>query len=128
MKDVDELIREAVDPDRPPAERREAFGELVVRFQDMAFGCAYAVLGDFYLAEDAAQEAFITAWQRLDQLRAPGAFPGWLRRIVLTQCNRLTRGKRLQIVPLELSADTPSAAADPHAARSARGTRLSPNW
>lgn len=115
MKDVRSLIQSATDFRRPIGERHEAFGELVARFQDMAFGCAYAVLGDFYLAEDAAQEAFINAWQSLHQLRTPEAFPGWLRRIVLTRCNRLTRGKRLQVVPLELSVNTPSAAPDPHA-------------
>lgn len=59
------------DSRRPLGERHESFGELVVYFQDMAFGCAYAVLGDFYLAEDAAQEAFITAWQSLRQLALP---------------------------------------------------------
>lgn len=83
------------------AERHAAFGELVHRFQDMAFACAYSVLSDAYLAEDVAQEAFVTAWQQLSHLREPEAFPGWFKRIVLTQCNRLTRGKRLQLVPLE---------------------------
>src|ERR1700754_1106480 len=96
VRDPHDLVHRAVDPRQSPAERHEAFGELVARFQDMAFACAFSVLGDFYLAEDAAQEAFITAWQRLGQLRAPEAFAGWLRRIVLTQCSRLTRGKRLQ--------------------------------
>ena len=57
----------------------------------MAFACAFAVLGDVYLAQDTAQEAFIVAWQKLGQLREPAAFPGWFKRIVLTQCNRLTR-------------------------------------
>src|SRR5947209_11434470 len=76
-RDLHSLVRKAVDSLSPPGERHEAFGELVAGFQDMAFACAYGVLGDFYLAEDAAQEAFITAWQRLDQLRAPEAFPGW---------------------------------------------------
>src|SRR5919197_1810211 len=96
VKDARRLVQKAADPCSPLGERHEAFGELVTGFQDMAFGGAYAVLGDFYLAEDAAQEAFIAAWQRLDQLRAPEAFPGWLRRIVLTRCNRLTRGRRLR--------------------------------
>ena len=38
-----------------------------------------------------AQEAFLTAYQKIDQLRDPAAFPGWLKRIVLTYCNRITR-------------------------------------
>jgi DNA-directed RNA polymerase specialized sigma24 family protein len=109
VKDVRSLVQEVTDPRRQLGERHEAFGELVARFQDMAFGCAYAVLRDFYLAEDAAQEAFITAWQSLHQLRTPEAFPGWLRRVVLTRCNRLTRGKRLQIVPLDDAQFNPPA-------------------
>jgi RNA polymerase sigma factor (sigma-70 family) len=114
VKEIHSLVQKAIDSGSPLAERHKAFGELVTGFQDMAFGCAYAVLGDFYLAEDAAQEAFITAWQSLHQLRAAEAFPGWLRRIVLTRCNRLTRGKRLQIVPLELGVNTPASSPDPH--------------
>jgi RNA polymerase sigma factor (sigma-70 family) len=74
------------------------------------------MLGDFYLAEDAAQEAFITAWRNLDQLRQPEAFPGWLKRIVLTQCHRLTRGKRLDTIELEVIGDVPAMGPDPHAA------------
>ncbi len=79
----------------------------------MAYACAYAVLGDHHLAEDAAQEAFVSAWGNLDHLRVPEAFPGWFRRIVLTECNRLTRGKRLRSVPLGDSGRVPSAQADP---------------
>jgi len=74
-----------------PAARLDAFGELVRRFQDMAYGYAYVLLGDFHLAEDAAQDAFVTAYGRLDQLREAAAFPGWLRRIVRTACRRFTR-------------------------------------
>lgn len=95
------LISRIVGPESEAADSHEAFGELVLRYQDMAFACAYSVLGDFHLAEDAAQEAFITAWRKLDQLREPAAFAGWLRRIVLTECNRMTRGKRLKFVPLD---------------------------
>jgi RNA polymerase sigma factor (sigma-70 family) len=67
----------------------------------MAFACAYAALADFHLAEDAAQEAFVTAWRKLPQLREPEAFPGWLKRIVVSSCHRLTRGKRLASVSLD---------------------------
>ena len=101
MKEIQTLIKEATSPDSSPSEKQESFRQIVLRFQDLAYGCAYAVLRDFWLAEDVAQEAFITAWQKLDQLRQPEAFPGWFRRIVLNECHRLTRGKKLQFVPLE---------------------------
>jgi RNA polymerase sigma factor (sigma-70 family) len=109
VKDVAIIVRRAADPNSSPDARREAFGELVIRFQDMAFGCAFAVLGDAYLAQDTAQEAFVVAWQKLAQLREPAAFPGWLKRIVLSQCSRLTRCRRLQILPLEEGVDTSAA-------------------
>lgn len=78
-----------------------AYGELVRRFQDMAVGYAYSLLGDFHLAEDAAQEAFIQAHRDLSRLREPAAFPGWLRRIVFKYCDRLQRRKRVPSVPLQ---------------------------
>ncbi|HEX7177502.1 MAG TPA: GNAT family N-acetyltransferase [Pyrinomonadaceae bacterium] len=123
MRDTRALIDRVTAADAPHAERREAFGELVSRFQDMAYGCAYAVLADSYLAEDAAQEAFITAWQKLGQLREPAAFPGWLRRIVLTQCNRMTRGKRLVFLPLEAGALVSAAEPGPQDAAESRELR-----
>ena len=94
------MIR-AKDSDATLADRHEAFCELVRLFQDMAYACAYAVLGDFCLAEDAAQEAFISAWQKLGQLRQPEAFPGWFRRVLLTECNRLTRGRRQGTISID---------------------------
>jgi RNA polymerase sigma factor (sigma-70 family) len=109
------LVTLAQASDNSRAQRHAAFGELVVRFQDMAYGYAYAILGDAHLAQDAAQEAFIAAYQNLDQLREPKAFPGWLRRIIFTRCMRLTRGKRLpdqslDTVQLSSSQPTPLAA------------------
>jgi RNA polymerase sigma factor (sigma-70 family) len=114
VKDVADIVRRAADANAPPEARREAFGELVIRFQDMAFACAFAVLGDAYLAQDTAQEAFVVAWQKLAQLREPAAFPGWLKRIVLTQCNRLTRCKRLQVLPLDAGVNTETRDLGPH--------------
>src|SRR5215216_3016987 len=115
VKDVDDIVRRAADPNNAPEARHEAFGELVIRFQDMAFACAFAVLGDAYLAQDTAQEAFVVAWQKLAQLREPAAFPGWFKRIVLTQCNRLLRCKRLQILPLEDGMNASTIDPGPHA-------------
>jgi len=113
MKKIESLVERARLSDANIAEQHRAFNELVERFQDMAYGCAYAVLGDFQLAEDATQEAFIIAYQQLGQLRTPQAFAGWLRRIVLSQCNRLTRRKTMSTEPIEAAFDIVSMEEDP---------------
>src|SRR4030095_15411450 len=79
----------------------EAYSIIVRRFQDMAVGYGYSILRDFQLAKDAAQEAFFEPYRNLGQLRVPAAFPGWFRRIVFKQCDRITRGKHPTVVPLE---------------------------
>jgi RNA polymerase sigma factor (sigma-70 family) len=71
-----------------------AYGSIVRRFQDMAVAYGYATLGDWQLAEDAAQEAFIAAYCELPALRDPHAFPGWFRRIVIKHIDRIRRGRQ----------------------------------
>jgi len=78
-----------------------SFEEIVRRFQDMAYGYSYSILGDFHSAQDAAQEAFIDAYRQLPSLRDPKAFPGWFRRIVFKHCDRITRRKRMASIPLD---------------------------
>jgi DNA-directed RNA polymerase specialized sigma24 family protein len=56
-----------------------AVERLVRRFQDLAVACAFGWLGDLDQAPDSAQEAFVVALGRLDQLQDPRAFPGWFR-------------------------------------------------
>ena len=80
----------------------DAFEEVLRRFQDMAVGYAYALLGDWQEAEDAAQEAFVAAWVGLVNLRDAAAFPGWFRRIVHSQARRRLRVKEPPLVSLEL--------------------------
>src|SRR6476659_9438931 len=79
----------------------DAYEPIVQRFQDMAVGYGYARLGDVQLAEDAAQEAFITAYVGLPSLREPAAFPGWFRRIVIKHIDRIQR-KRRAILRLDM--------------------------
>ncbi len=113
MKEIESLIAKAMLSNTDIAEQHRAFSEIVERFQDMAYGCAYAVLGDFHLAQDAVQEAFIAAYRNLAQLKDAKAFAGWLRRIVLTQCNRLTRRKNVPTEPIEAALNVVSTAIDP---------------
>jgi RNA polymerase sigma factor (sigma-70 family) len=102
MAESEELISSVR---RAQAGDLEAYGWIVRRFQDMAVGYAASIIGDFHLAEDAAQEAFLEAWRDLAQLREPAAFAGWLRKIVFKQCDRITRGKRVPTVPMEAAVD-----------------------
>jgi RNA polymerase sigma factor (sigma-70 family) len=110
--DLVSLIARSRDESATVADRHEAFGRIVRRFQDLALACAYARLRDRALAEDAAQDAFVVAWERLGQLRDPEAFPGWIRRLVLTQCHRRLRCARLASVPQD-EARAVAAAPDP---------------
>src|SRR5262249_5669427 len=86
-------------------------GQLIQRFKERAYQWAFAMLQDSHLAEDAVQEAFITAYEHLDQLKDPSAFPGWFKRIVISQCARLMRRKDFAADLLDDSA--PAAEPDP---------------
>lgn len=78
-----------------------AFDAIIRRFRDMAVGYAYSILGNFHLAEDAAQEAFVQAYRDLKKLRQPEAFPSWFRRIVFKYCDRIIRKKQKTTIPFD---------------------------
>ena len=84
-----------------------AFDALVRQFDDMAVGYAYSLLGDFQVAEDAAQDAFVQAYLDLKMLREPQASPVWLRRIVFKHCDRISRRRAVPTVPLESGIEEP---------------------
>lgn len=56
----------------------EAFGELVERNRGAVFRAALAAVGSAIEADDVAQEAFVTAFQKLDGFRGEAAFKTWL--------------------------------------------------
>jgi RNA polymerase sigma factor (sigma-70 family) len=61
---------------------REAYGELIHRYQRQICGLACVLLGDRSEAEDVTQEAFLRAWLNLDLLSDSAKFAPWVRRIV----------------------------------------------
>lgn len=95
--------------------RNEAFDHLVRDFQGMVYGIAYTRLSDRQLAEDAAQEAFITAYKRIAQLKDVGAFPAWLKRIALTMTERASRWQGIGLESLDERDDLASWEATPEA-------------
>lgn len=96
-------------------EKNNAFNQLMYDFQGMAFNVAYGQLSDAQLAEDVTQEAFLTAYKRIHQLRDVTAFPSWLKRIVMTQADRINRRNHPVIEPIETQYDLASSHPSPEA-------------
>ncbi len=86
-----------------------AFNELVLCYQDAVFTVAYRILGQQDAAADAAQEAFIAAFQKLHQFRGEH-FKPWLMRIVTNACyDELRRQRRRPVTSLDDLHETQSA-------------------
>ncbi|NNE00841.1 MAG: sigma-70 family RNA polymerase sigma factor [Pirellulaceae bacterium] len=83
---VADLVRAAQAGDR------DAFGLLFERYRAGIVALAMRRVRNADEAEELAQDVFIQAMQKIDQLRVPEAFGGWLRRIVHRMAiNRMTR-------------------------------------
>lgn len=52
-------------------------------------------------AEDLMQEAFISAFEKLDQYRAEVSFGAWLKKIVINKCIDFLKKKKIQFVELD---------------------------
>jgi RNA polymerase sigma-70 factor (ECF subfamily) len=71
---------------------RQAFGELFERFERTVFAIALRRLGNYNEAQELTQDVFVQAMTKLDQLREPQAFAGWLRSITHRMAiNRMVR-------------------------------------
>jgi RNA polymerase sigma-70 factor (ECF subfamily) len=87
-RSVAELVRSAQAGDR------EAFGELFERYRPGIVALAMRRVRNVDEAEELAQDVFIQAMQKIQQLRVPEAFGGWLRQIVHRMAiNRMTRSR-----------------------------------
>jgi RNA polymerase sigma-70 factor (ECF subfamily) len=92
----------------------DAFNRLVIAYQDLVYSQAYRVLGESQSADDAAQEAFISAYHNLKSYRG-GSFRAWLLRIVTNACyDELRRRKRRPTAPLEPLDDAGEEVESPH--------------
>ncbi len=73
----------------------DAFGILFDRWFDRVWDVAWHVVRDREVAAEVAQDVFLVAWQRIDDLREPAAFGGWLLRTSRNRAlNRLERERR----------------------------------
>ncbi len=70
-----ELVRESL------TGNREAFGQIVARYQSLVCSLAFSATGNLSQSEDLAQDTFVTAWRQLRDLREPEKLRSWLCRI-----------------------------------------------
>ncbi|MCA9932037.1 MAG: sigma-70 family RNA polymerase sigma factor [Anaerolineales bacterium] len=71
-----------------------AYNRLVLHYQGQVYNVAYRIMGEPQSAEDAAQDAFISAYKALNRFRG-GNFKAWLLRIATNACyDELRRRKR----------------------------------
>ena len=88
------LVRAAQTGDLP------AFGDLVRRYELRVYRTALRMLGNPTEAEDAAQDAFVQAWQALPTFRKDSSVSTWLYRIVTNRCLNLLQARReLEVLP-----------------------------
>ncbi|HBN83988.1 MAG TPA: hypothetical protein DDZ89_09110, partial [Clostridiales bacterium] len=63
------------------AGEQSAYEVLVIRYQKAVIASALSVTRNQFMAEDAAQDAFVTAWMKLDTLQDGAKFSPWVCRI-----------------------------------------------
>lgn len=80
---------------------KEAFGRLIEAYQGPVFNLAYRMLSNADEAEQAAQEAFIRAWTRLDSYNPQHKFSTWLLSITSNYCIDLIRKRRKQLLSID---------------------------
>lgn len=88
------------------AGRRDAFGDLVERYERAVYHLSYRTLHDVEEAKDATQEAFFKAFRALATFRTGAKFSTWILSIAYHACcDRLARRKRYSYDELPDNAD-----------------------
>lgn len=82
------------------AGEKEAFEALVLRHQNAVIAAAASVTHNHFMAEDASQDAFVTAWMKLDTLSDPSKFLAWVCKIAMF-CAKNTVRRYRPFAPIE---------------------------
>jgi RNA polymerase sigma-70 factor (ECF subfamily) len=90
----------------------EAFAILAVAAGDRLHAVAHRILRDIDLAEDATQQALLTVWRDLPQLRDPARFDAWSYRLLVRACYTEARRTRRWAPNLRLLPSNAASATD----------------
>ena len=88
-----ELVRRTLQGDTT------AFDTLVERYKQVVYGVCVSLLGDFALAQDLAQDAFLKAFQHMHRLATPERFGNWLCIIARNECRLYLRQTHAMAAP-----------------------------
>ena len=92
-----------------------AFEDLVIRYEAQVRRIAFGVLRDHALAEDVAQETFLTAYRKADSFRGEGSVRSWLFRIAVRRAlDELKKRGRKAEVALSPFTDAGRHGVEPH--------------
>ena len=80
---------------------KEAFGQLVERYQQMVGHIAKKMIADEWIAHELAQEAILQAYLSLDHLRDASRFKSWLYGITLNICRSYLHDQKMDLFSLE---------------------------
>lgn len=96
MKNKDSiLIQRTLDGDQT------AFTTLVEKYQKGVHALVWQKIGDFHIAQEITQDAFLKAYQKLGTLKNHNLFSGWLYVIATRLCYKWCRKKRIPIQSIE---------------------------
>ncbi len=82
------------------AGEQSAYESLVIRYQKSVIASAMTITHNYFMAEDAAQDAFVTAWMKLNTLKQGDKYGAWVCRIA-KNCALNTVMRYHQYLPLE---------------------------
>ena len=88
-------LEQAIDGDKA------AFGKLIEAFQGPVYNLAYRMLNNSGEAEEAAQEAFVRAWTKLDMYDPKRKFSTWLLSITSNYCIDQIRKRRALLLSID---------------------------
>jgi RNA polymerase sigma-70 factor (ECF subfamily) len=110
---------------------RDAFEVLVERYEGMVFDLTHQYADQSEEAEDLAQDIFLKAYRRIENLRDPNQFASWLYGIALNQCRDYAKNVRRDTYPFSRTGredgavtDNGMAAQDDQLAAEEHGARL----
>ena len=84
---------------------REAFGNLVIRYQGEMYKLCYGVVGNAPDAEDLLHDAFVEAYLKIAQVRQPEKFRAWFKTLTLNLCRMWLRRQKRTVCVDEMTDD-----------------------